>query len=351
MLIAIIGVFFVAEAGAQVASHGEGRSWLRDSQIVLKGYLGYMEPLDRASLAATRYLNGEIDENDARYYLTIAREEVDMIDHNLKWQIDMMRPVPAQPEKTSRQLVHFLSNLPERAQAMRNASMQVIDLYETFVDGSVLGYEAGTRQYLLALDEVESLAKPYYDISLLDYEKDDELNRSSIEIQKADDVCYFAVMRLYYSLLLFDRADSADAMSAVADAVSDMEMEIEAGMKSAQEFKAFLESPDGKRRYDREMQLKMTNDQLASYEKESRVAKAYHKVLVAADVADTDPGLVASASSELFNAKQATLPDWERARKQLRARGGEAEAKAPSQSLHGDPVQSLPSEEHGSTEL
>ena len=288
--------------------HSRNMSWLREAKPVMKFFIDLFEPLERANGAATAYLTGEIDKEEALYRLERARSSMTMISDNIEWSIGLMQPVPEGGSAESRALIDTVSNLSPRLHDLDASIEQAISLLETFVENDdYRAYKGGTHQTLSAIEAISTFIDPYHDIDGVTIPDWDNTSQNIVALAKLDDKLSFQMIELFYTAAT--TSDAAIPQEALEHFVTDL------GLYSAaidrldkdlvQMRKDLATSPNAL------MERGIEQQERENAARHKRVS-AYHKLLASLSTEVPSPDLIDAAFAELTESYNMVLPPYKR---------------------------------------
>ena len=319
----VLACLAAPSAMAQEERYSPNMTWLRQTQPVMRFYIDFFEPLERADQAALLYLTGDLSRESALYELESARSSIQMISENIEWSIDLLPPAPEGGPAASSALIGQMQNLTARLHDLRASMDQSVVLLETFVkDNNYPAYKGGVRQSVAAIETISGFVDPYNEIARLGTPAWDTLSLNSIAAAKLDDILTFRMISLFYSsAILSEDFLPEDRMKALVGDLEHYSDAIDRIGTSIDRARKELEAEE-----DGYPELYMRNLKQLSTENEARRKRlsAYHKLLAAYSMPVFSPDLVNAAFGELQEAYDMDLPAYERARRNAISRQNNA---------------------------
>jgi len=286
--------------------------WLRDSQPVMKFFIDFLEPLERANLAATRYLTGELNRENALYELDQARSAMSMISDNLDWSIGMMQPAPEGGSAATRALIAQMSDLTPRLHDINTSVDQAISLLETFVkDDSYRAYKGGVQQSVASIDMIGRFVDPFSEINRLSIADWDDLSLNMAAASKLDDILSFEMIGIFYaSVILFDEPLPERRISQFVVDLDRYGATIDKLEKSLVRTRREAAADSyGSSEYYQDSLKKIE----VGIETKRKRKTAFHKLLASLSTPAPSPDLIDAAYSELMETYEIELPPYKRA--------------------------------------
>lgn len=312
-MLALFALMFLAgqPARGEEPRFSANMVWLRDAQPVMEFFIDFLEPLERANLAATGYLTGEINRENALYELERARSAKSMISDNLSWSISMMQPAPEGGSAATRVLIAQVSDLTPRLHDIEASIDQAISLLETFVkEDSYRAYRGGVQQSVAAIDTIGAFIDPFSEINRLSIPDWDDLSLNMAAASKLDDVLSFEMIGLFYaSAILSDESLPEARITQFVENLDQYGTAIDKLQKSLDRTRraAAVDSDGWSEYYEKSL-----NELEVKVETKRKRKSAFHKLLAGLSTPTSSPDLIDAAFSELMETYEIELPPYER---------------------------------------